>query len=217
VTGLLGLSVALAGLALLFARPAPAGTPPVVRGVAQGALAGLAALAAHSTVDFNLRIPSNAALAALLLAAAAAGAGYRRQAAPRLAAGLLAILSLALLTAAARAPEAPWLAARLELQAAAQATLGEARRLRLERAEAELRRALELRPAQAESWLLLAHTERALGRRDRARVLASRALELDPQRTGLAEAVARISAEPLASPRSGDPPQPVDDPPEPQP
>ena len=79
-TGALGLGLALAGLALVFvsAGRAPGPEPSaVVHGVRQGAVAALAALAVHSLVDFNLRIPSNAALAALVAAAAVAAAGAR--------------------------------------------------------------------------------------------------------------------------------------------
>ncbi|MFI4945162.1 MAG: tetratricopeptide repeat protein, partial [Burkholderiales bacterium] len=71
-----------------------------------------------------------------------------------------------------------------------------ARRLRLESAEAQLRRALRARPAQAESWLLLAGTHLALGRPDTARAYARHAHFLDPQRPGLAEAAVRIAGAP---------------------
>ena len=98
-------------------RPASAGAghvrglprrEPLRRGVALGAWAGLSALAAHSAFDFNLRIPSNATLAALLAAFAAAGAGLR-SARPRrtaLALGAIAftIVALVLVADGARGP-----------------------------------------------------------------------------------------------------------------
>ena len=76
--GAVGLGLALFGGALLIAgiaRDRAPGDEPEVRGIGMGAAAGLVALAVHSAVDFNLRIPSNAALAALLAAAAAGAAG----------------------------------------------------------------------------------------------------------------------------------------------
>jgi O-antigen ligase len=67
-----GLALSVAGLVLLLAaagRGVATGPDRLVRGVGTGALAALVALAVHSAVDFNLRIPSNAALAALAAAA----------------------------------------------------------------------------------------------------------------------------------------------------
>ncbi len=197
-TGLLGLGLALAGAGLLLARAARggAGAEPVLRGIGQGAVAALAALAVHSCVDFNLRIPSNASLAALTAALAAAAAGTRPGTLSRPLAGGLAVAALALAGALARPADEPWLQARAQLAAASSSTLPAARRLRLESAEAQLRRALRARPAQAESWLLLAGAHLALGRPDTARAFARHALFLDPQRPGLAEAAGRIAGAP---------------------
>src|SRR4029453_1567872 len=64
-TGLAGSAFALAGLGMLFARGwrgLRREAQPVVRGLGVGALAALVAVAVHSAFDFNLRIPSNAAL-----------------------------------------------------------------------------------------------------------------------------------------------------------
>ncbi len=199
--GALGLGLALVGAAFLVSgigRAAAAASHPVVRGIAQGAAAALAALAVHSLVDFNLRIPSNAALAALAAAAAAAAAGVRPRPLSRpLAAGLaLGALALATATAAGMNPDPPWLAARREVEAASSATTATARRLRLARAEAALLRALCQRPAHAESWLLLAGTHQALGRPATAAAFARHALWLDPERPGLREAAARIEVMP---------------------
>ena len=77
-TGAAGLALAVAGLALLLGaagRGIATGPDRLVRGVGTGAAAALVAVAVHSAVDFNLRIPSNAALAALAAAAAAGGGG----------------------------------------------------------------------------------------------------------------------------------------------
>ena len=198
-TGALGLGLALAGLVLVFVsagRARDEAPGAVVHAVAQGALAALAALAVHSLVDFNLRIPSNAALAALAAAAAMAAAGTRSRPLSRALSAGLGLAALALAAATARLPERPGLLARDELSAAASAGMRAQRLMRLERASAALERALRLRPADAESWLLLAFTHQALGRRDTAAAFAGHALELDPQRPGLREAAERIAASP---------------------
>jgi cytochrome c-type biogenesis protein CcmH/NrfG len=144
-------------------------------------------------VDFNLRIPSNAALAALAAAATAAAAGTRLRPLPRAAAAALALAALALGALALTLPQQPWLAARAELQAAAAATTPAVRQLRLERADAALTSVLGRRPAHAESWLMLAATHQALGRPETAAAFARHALELDPERPGLREAAERIA------------------------
>jgi hypothetical protein len=198
-TGVLGLGFALVGVALLVAsvgRGDAKAPGALVRGIRQGAVAALAALSVHSLVDFNLRIPSNAALAAFAAAAAAAAAGVRPRPMSRPLAAGLGIGALALAAATARLPERPWLLARTELQAAASAGAPAVRRLRLERASVALERALRQRPAAAESWLLLAFTHQALGRADSAAALARHALVLDPERPGLREAVERVAGAP---------------------
>jgi hypothetical protein len=165
-----------------------------VRGVGAGAAAALAALAVHSAVDFNLRIPSNAALAALAAAAAAGVGGRRERALPPPAALGLAVASVTLLLATASLPDRPWLAARREVMEAASARSPAVRRLRLERAELALGRLLGRRPAHAESWLQLAFARAARGDRAAAAALARHALWLDPGRAGLREAVDRLAA-----------------------
>ena len=198
-TGALGLGFALVGGALLVAgvgRGDPRAPAPLVRGIRQGAVAALAALAVHSLVDFNLRIPSNAALAALAASAAAAAAGVRPRPLSRPLSAGLGIAALALAAASVRPADRPWLEARVELQDAGSTSAAAVRRLRLERASAALERAVRLRPAAAESWLLLSFTHQALGRADTAAAFARHALELDPERPGLREAAARITGAP---------------------
>jgi len=198
-TGVLGLGFALAGVTLLVAsvgRGDAKAPGALVRGIRQGALAALAALSVHSLVDFNLRIPSNAALAALAAAAAAAAAGVRPRPMSRPLAAGLGVGALALAAATCRLPDRPWLLARAELQAAASASAPAVRRLRLQRAEVALERALRQRPAAAESWLLLSFAHQALGRADTATAYARHALVLDPERPGLREAVSRITGAP---------------------
>lgn len=196
-TGLVGLGLAALGGGLVFWRAARGGeADPVVRGIGHGAAAALAALFVHSCVDFNLRIPSNAALAALTAALAAAASGVRARALPGAFAAGLGLSALVLAASVARPAAEPWLEARAELEAARSSPLAAVRRLRLERAEADLRRALAARPAHAESWLLLAGTHQALGRPETAAAFARHALALDPLRPGFAEAAARIAGAP---------------------
>ncbi len=194
-TGVSGLALALAGFALLLAaagRGVAEGTDRLVRGVGVGAVAALVALAAHETVDFNLRIPSNAALAALAAAAAAGAAGVRPRPLPRAGALALAAGASALLASALSLPDRPWLAARQEAVLAATSTAPAVRALRLARAESALGGLLRRRPAQAESWLMLAGARAALGDAAGGAALARHAAWLDPERPGLAEAAARL-------------------------
>ena len=194
-TGGFGLAFVLLGGGLLLAAAARddrSASDGVVRGIGAGATAGLVALAVHSAVDFNLRIPSNAALAAVLAAAAAGAAGLRPRPLPRPAAAALALGAGGLLVAVALLPSAPWRAAHDELRHAEAATTLESRALRLERAESALGRVLRGRPAYAESWLLMAGIRRAEGDEVTAAPLARYAVTLDPERPALREAAERL-------------------------
>jgi O-antigen ligase len=195
-TGALGLGLAAAAAVFLLGRGAAnaRAAAPIPRGLATGALSGLAALAVHNALDFNLRIPSNAALAALLAAVGASAAGLRpRSLSPRAAlAG--ASLALVLLAAVNALPPPPSDSARRRVHEAALAAAPDALALRLERAEAGLRRALAARPAHAEAWLQLAAVRAVGGDAASASALARHAVSLDPQRPDLraqAEALAR--------------------------
>ncbi len=195
--GVPGLLASASGLVLLFlgaARaPASGDAPrPLIRGLGRGALAALAALAAHGLLDFDLRIPSNAALAALAAATAAAAAGLRPRALDRRAAAVLALGLLVLLAAVLSRADEPWLRAREEVRRAARAAPGSARALRLERAEAALRAVLQQRPGQAESWLMLAGVRQARGDGAAAGPLVRHAVRLDPGRPELREAARRL-------------------------
>jgi O-antigen ligase len=195
-SGILGLGIVLAGGGLLLlgaGRGALSGGDRVVRGIGMGAVAGLVALVVHSGVDFNLRIPSNAALAAVLAAAAAGVAGVGSRPLPRLAALGLALGALGLLATVATLPAEPWLAARDEARQAGFAGTPEARALRLERSEAALGRLLQRRPAHAESWLMLAGVRAAAGDAVTGSALARYAVTLDPERPALREAAARLA------------------------
>jgi O-antigen ligase len=194
-TGLAGLAAALGGLLLLFRAAARSAAPRgVAWGVGGGGLAALVALAVHGLLDFDLRLPSNAALAALAAAAAAGLAGSRARPLSRPACAALAAGALVLLAVSWPAPAAPHLVAREELRLAAEAPSAEVRALRLARAEAALGAALSRRPARAESWLLLAHARAARGDRASVAALARHAVSLDPRRPGLREASLGLAA-----------------------
>jgi len=186
-----GLVIAGAGLLLLGGRNATA-ADRTVRGIGLGATAGLVALAVHSAVDFNLRIPSNAALAALLAAAAAGAAGTRPRSLSRASALLLAAGAVSLLVAVMVVPGRPATRARQEAALVAEATTAPAQALRLERAEAMLVAVVRRRPAHAESWLMLAGVRAARGERASAAELARHAVSLDPRRAELLEAAERL-------------------------
>jgi len=192
--GFVGLGLLLAaGALLLIGGGVPADA--TVRGIGLGAAAGLTALAVHSAVDFNLRIPSNAALAAVL-AAAAAGAAPGVRALARPAAALLGAGALALAGALVVLPGPRAIDARAEAVRVAEAQTATARALRLARAEASLVGVLRRRPAHAESWLLLAGVRAAAGDARSAAALARHAAALDPTRESLQDAAARLAPAP---------------------
>jgi cytochrome c-type biogenesis protein CcmH/NrfG len=143
-------------------------------------------------VDFDLRIPSNAALAAVLASAAGGTVGPRARPLGRSAAAALALVAAGLIAALVALPVQPWLAAREEARLAVTATAPAVRALRLERAEAALVALLRRRPAHAESWLMLAGVRAARGDRASGAALARHAVLLDPQRPDLREAAARL-------------------------
>jgi len=194
-TGFLGLGFALAAGGLILtgaSRRVLSRSDPLVRGVGMGAIAGLIALAVHSAVDFNLRIPSNAALATVLAAAAAGAAGLRQRPLPRLLGAGLAAGAVALLVAVLALPAEPWLDALDEARRAGEATTPEARALRLERSDGALVRVLQRRPAFAESWLVLAGVRAAAGDSPAAAALARHAVALDPERQALRDAAGTL-------------------------
>lgn len=196
-TGAAGLALALCALALLLrgaGAPPALAAGPLVRGVSRGGAAALVALAVHSALDFDLRIPSNAALAALAAALAAGRSGARARPLGRAGAAALALACAALLAALATLPDRPWLAAREEARLAATANTPAVRALRLARAEDVLALTLRARPAHAESWLMLAGAQSGRGDPATAAALARHAAGLDPERAELVAAAARIEA-----------------------
>jgi hypothetical protein len=195
-TGLLGLVLALSASGVLLARAGrglSGESDPAVRGIGLGAIAGLVALGVHSAVDFDLRIPSNAALAAVLASAAGGTVGLRARPLGRGAAVVLALLAVCLLAGVLALPAQPWLAAREEARLAVTAATPASRALRLERAETALVGVLRRRPAHAESWLMLAGVRAARGDPASGAALARHAALLDPERPELREAAARLA------------------------
>jgi hypothetical protein len=189
--GVAGLVLALAALWLPARRVLAARPSSLLRGLGGGALAGLVTLLAHSAFDFNLRIPSNAILAAFLASVVAAGAPVRLASAWGRRAAAAGFALTALLALPRRAfpvdPSQPWEEARHEARLAAASVVPESRVLRLDRTEWALRALLRGRPAHAEAWLLLAGTRAERGD-DSARELARHALGLDPERPDLRSA-----------------------------
>jgi O-antigen ligase len=190
-TGVPGLVLALAAFAILAARFLAARPSSLLRALGAGALAALGVLLVHSGFDFDLRIPSNAILAALLVSVVAAGLPLRpaRAGPTRAAAAAFGLAALLVLTRSTLDfdPAARWAQARSEAQMTAQSALPEARALHLDRTERRLRATLRSRPAHAEAWLLLAGVRAERGDAS-ARELARHAVELDPERADLRSA-----------------------------
>jgi O-antigen ligase len=188
-----GLALALAALMLPALRILATRPSSLLRGLGAGALGGLVALLVHSAFDFNLRIPSNAILAAFLTSVLAAGAPVRPAAAWASRAAAAAFgLAVLLALASEVDPSAPWEAARNEARLAAASVAPEARVLHLDRTERALRAVLRRRPAHAEAWLLLAGARAERGD-DSARELARHAVGLDPERPDLRSAAEALS------------------------
>ena len=205
------------------------GRDPFRKSIAVGALAGAAALAVHSLVDFNLRLPANALVFATLLGVAGSSRDERAAVLPGRVAPVAAVVILSALAAAAS-----WRAiGALDLGRAVDEARGDRRLAALDRvierhpylaeawrlrgvgardrgwargdggaplrwAEADLARALDLRPHWAEAWADLAWTRFAKGDAAGAREAFERAGMLDPTHAGIGRAradfVARTAA-----------------------
>jgi O-antigen ligase len=154
------------------------GRDPFRKSIAVGALAGAGALAVHSLIDFNLRLPANALVFATLLGLAGSSREERAAVLPgRVAPGAAAVLLAALAVAAA------WRAMGARELGSALAEVRGDRRL------AALDRVVERHPYLSEAWRL-----RGVGGRDRgwsradggaslgwAELDLTRALDLRPQ------------------------------------
>lgn len=186
-TGCLGLVCTLGAVFLVVRelRRSIRTSPDLVqRGLAIGALGALSAVAVHSAVDFNLRIPSNA-LQSALLPALAGGIAFsfrpcRRWGLLTIAGGLSAALCL-ITYESVLAPSPPEV--RQPLRPG----------LRLAQVESALREALERRPADAEAWVTLGWVRYARGEPLEGVALARYGASLDPTREALQTVAARLA------------------------
>ncbi len=172
------------------------------RALRTGAVAGLAAILVHSAVDFNLRLPSNALLAAFLLACvfpafvtpegghAEQGSVQRIHRHALLAFSTLA-LALGLLGA--------WTPREVDTGALLRASAGNAG-LRSAVLEREVTEQVQHRPADAYAWAVLAWLRLPRSPRD-ADALAAWAQRLDPQRAALRTAAQRVRDAAQSQPR----------------
>ena len=200
----LGLVVVLVVLALRqIVRGLRAQPDRLLRGIGLGASAGALALLAHSFVDFNLRIPSNALVFAGLVALAAGTAlpaGAAEHDAPERGGGrarlaLLALLSLGVLATL----WVPWSEPPGQMSRLRRAATRPEARLRRTASEEWLLGHLRSRPADAPAWAWLAWVRRMEGS-DTARELAAHAVWLDPRRPGFAEALRGLTGPTEESP-----------------
>ena len=154
------------------------------RAIALGALGAATALLVHSAVDFNTRLPSNAALFLLALAMACHPGDKTASRLATVGAGAFVLAAGFLIW---RSPPSAVATPRSDALAASAITDPSARALRVARAESALVPALRRRPADAEAWFLLGWTRFAQGRTVEAAAFARRATDLDPARTVLRE------------------------------
>jgi O-antigen ligase len=183
--GLIALLAAAIALGFLFVRVVPAirgHRDRVQRGIVTGALAGLAALAVHGLVDFNLRIPSNAILFLTLAAVAAAPLGSIVWAHRHRWAFVAALVAIAGMYA--RAAD-PWPLLRGARESALKVGTASGTSLRLSVADRQVRSYLDARPADPEAWLLAAWMAARAGRPADAAVIAHHAIRLDPSSPAL--------------------------------
>jgi O-antigen ligase len=181
-SGVIGLGLLCAALVTLF-RSLGRVRGRRIRGsaLAQGAAAGLVALATHSLVDFNVRIPSNTLLGAFLAAVLIARSPRSRSG--RFVSYGLVTLSLSALLLMPWRPMPPQVALPGEAPALrAPDGPGSLRHTQLQEA---LRDHLRGRPADAEAWVWLGWSRSAVGATEQGCQLATYGAALDPQRTAL--------------------------------
>jgi O-antigen ligase len=193
--GLLGTGLgATAVLVLLFLATTSLreGNGRFPKALHTGAVAGLVALYVHSAFDFNLRIPSNALLAALLAATLVPAAGKAAHESPlprRLAAGLALPAALTLLVALLTPwTQAPWDPTLLRRVPRTTTTA-----LRTTTLKVVLTGHLHGRPAHAGPWLQLAWLSLHSQNEDPT-PFAEWATTLDPQNEWLRQTFVRIRA-----------------------
>jgi O-antigen ligase len=186
--GLVAGALAVALVAFVLARGmqgAKATTPRLAAGLVTGAIAGLVAVGVHSSFDFNLRIPSNALVCAVLVAVVlSVRTGEVAPPASRVAMLAVAVtLGAALLT--------PWAAPRVGPGPLLRAARSGQPSLRRAGLDADVTSHLRRHPADAAAWLALAWL-RIPAAPDEASSLAAWAVRLDPTSQAVRDARARL-------------------------
>jgi O-antigen ligase len=164
----------------------------LARALLAAALAGGAAVYAHSAFDFNLRVPSNALQAALLAALATACTHSARE--PGTAGGRDVgswVSRLLLLTSLLVAILTPWREPLWQPSALARVAISPRTDLRRSSLESDVTALLRRRPGLAEAWVNLAWLRLPRSHKD-ASELAGWGVALDPQHEELARAVAPL-------------------------
>jgi O-antigen ligase len=168
----------------------------LTRALRAGALAGVVALLVHSAFDFNLRIPSNALLFAVLAALALAPNEPANGEEPdagtvpvraRLVGGAMLTASLVLAIAT------PWTGRSLDRTRFEKITQGDATSLRWRALEQDAIAQIRRRPADATAWVALAWLRRPRSPTE-ASALATWGVSLDPQWAALRRVADRITA-----------------------
>jgi O-antigen ligase len=190
-SGLLGLGLCLLAGLLLLRGLAKSQDPDVSRlhaGLAAGAGAGVVALAVHGLFDFNLHVPSNALLFALLVALRLGFEMHLPTARLlRIPAAPLALgLAVVVWTSATLGPSPP----RPDLASLRGRPTGGMRSRLLQSA---LESHLQRRPGDAEAWVLLGWLRASTGDPEGGQALARYGSSRDPQRRELLAVVARLS------------------------
>ena len=189
--GLVAATLVVALVTFVLTRGLRGATGPsqrLARGLVTGAMAGLIAIGVHSTFDFNLRIPSNALVCAMLVAVVlSVTTDETAVPVPRTAALAVTLtLGAALLT--------PWAASRMSAGPLLRAARSGESSLRRARLDVDVTSHLRRRPADAAAWLALAWL-RFPSSRDEASSLASWAVRLDPTNRAVRDARSRLSAQ----------------------
>ena len=191
--GLVGATLVVALITFVLTRGLRGATGPshrLARGLVAGAMAGLVAIGVHSAFDFNLRIPSNALVCAVLVAVVlSVTTGDASSPPPR--AAMLAVAALTLGAALLTSWAAPRMSSGPLLRAARS---GESS-LRRAGLDADVTSHLRRRPADAAAWLALAWL-RFPSSRDEASSLASWAVHLDPTNRAVRDARSRLEKHP---------------------
>jgi O-antigen ligase len=189
--GVVGLALGIGALVALGWPRAPRSAEPsgrLRRGLTLGSSAALAAMAVHSLLDFNLRIPSNALLFALLAAIVLAARPPSR--ARSLRGPGLAVLGALLVALAASSPRSNTLKTLLPVQSFRAGSASTP--LRLQALENDVKDHLNRRPGDARAWVWLGWSRAELGAGPEGAAIAAYGASLDPQRRRLGEVAASL-------------------------